>query len=253
MPVPGANSISGGVLISTDKLTSLDYSQERDVVQIGAGNRWVTVYDFLAKDKLAVAGGRFGAVGVSGLLLGGGFSYFSSEYGWGANSVVNFQVVLANGSIVDANSQSYNDLWWALKGGSSSFGIVTRFDMTTWQLEKVWGGSAYYNASALDDVVEAYASYTSAQGGSSDPYAHSDPSILINASTGDVSIYSIYMHKGPDPNPASLSNFTNIPATFSDLRIGDGINGLYNDTNPPNFDVGNLRCSSLGTPLKVSH
>ena len=241
MPVNGANGITNGVLVSTERLTTLKYSQGKSVIQIGAGLRWRSVYDYLANDNLAVAGGRFGPVGVSGLLLGGGFSYFSSEYGWGANSIVNYQVVLANGTIVNANAKTNSDLWWALKGGSSNFGIVTRFDMKTWSLKQVWGGSALYGASALNDIVEAYASYTVAQGGSSDPYAHSDPSILINATTGEVSIYSIYMHKGPDPNPAALSNFTKIPATFSDLRLANTITGLYNDTNPANFDIGNLR------------
>lgn len=241
MPVPKANDISNGVLVSTERLTTLNHAQGKSVVQIGAGLRWRSVYDFLAKDSLAVAGGRFGAVGVSGLLLGGGFSYFSSEYGWGASSVVNYQVVLANGKIVDANSTSNPDLFWALKGGSSNFGIVTRFDMKTWSLEEMWGGTVLYNASALDDIVEAYASYTVAQGGSSDPHAHSDPSITINATTGEVSIYSLYMHKGPESNPPALRNFTQIPATFSDLRVVHNVNGLYNDTNPPNFDVGTLR------------
>ncbi|KAL8823933.1 MAG: hypothetical protein Q9191_005428 [Dirinaria sp. TL-2023a] len=252
MPVPGANGLANEVLVSTERLTSLRYSQGKSVVQIGAGLRWSPVYDFLANDNLAVAGGRFGAVGVSGLLLGGGFSYFSSEYGWGASSIINYEIVLANGTIVNANSQTNSDIWWALKGGSSNFGIVTRFDMKTWSLKQMWGGSALYSASALNDIVEAYASYTVAQGGSSDPYAHSDPSILINATSGEVSIYSIYMHKGPDPNPASLSNFTKIPATFSDLRLSNTINGLHNDTNPANFRVGNLRQLFSSTATKSS-
>ena len=242
MPVPKANGISNGVLLSTERLRTLQYtSGTKEVVQIGAGLRWRSVYDFLAKDSLAVAGGRFGPVGVSGLLLGGGFSYFSSEYGWSVSSIVNFQVVLAGGAIVNANASNNADLFWALKGGSSNFGIVTRFDMKTWALEDLWGGLATYDGSALDDIVEAYASYTVAQGGSSDNHAHSDPTILVNATTGEVSVSAFYMHKGPDPNPAALRNFTEIPATFSDLRLVKRVNGLFNDTNLPAFDIGNLR------------
>lgn len=30
-------------------------------------------------------------------------SFLSTQYGWAANNVVNYQVVLANGTIVDAN------------------------------------------------------------------------------------------------------------------------------------------------------
>lgn len=199
------------------------------------------MYELLAKDSLAVAGGRFGTVGVSGLLLGGGFSYFSSEYGWSVSSVVNFQVVLADGAIVNANSSNNADLFWALKGGLSNFGIVTRFDMKTWPLEDIWGGSALYSASALDDIVEAYASYTVAQSDSDDLRAHSDSSILINDITDEVIIYSLYMHKGPDSNPTALRNFIEIPAIFFDLKMTKNVNELFNDTNSFKFDVGTLR------------
>ncbi|RYP52874.1 hypothetical protein DL768_002044 [Monosporascus sp. mg162] len=231
MPIPGAADVSNGVLMVTTSLNNVQYTDDsKSVVQIGAGNRWLDVYEVLAKDSLAVAGGRFGPVGVSGLLLGGGISYFSS-----ANSVVNYEVVLANGTVCEANAQQNSDLYWALKGGAFNFGIVTRFDLTTFSVPYMWGGSAYYDASALNPLVNAYASYAVASGGSSDPAAHSDPSILYNVTTGEVSGYSIYMHRGDDPAPAALKNFTDIPSTFQDFRVGKTILGLENDTNPVNF------------------
>lgn len=79
MPVPGAADINQGVLLVTTGLNSVQYADEtKSVVKIGAGNRWLDVYELLAQDSLAVTGGRFGPVGVSGLLLGGGISYFNS-------------------------------------------------------------------------------------------------------------------------------------------------------------------------------
>ncbi|KAJ5262010.1 hypothetical protein N7505_008877 [Penicillium chrysogenum] len=215
MPIPGAADISNGVLIVTTSLNSVQYADDsKSVVQIGAGNRWLDVYKVLAKDSLAVAGGRFGQVGVSGLLLGGGISYFNSDHGWGANSVVNYEVVLANGTVCAANAQQNSDLYWALKGGAFNFGIVTRFDLATFSVPYI---------------------YAVASGGSSDPAAHSDPSILYNVTTGEVSGYSIYMHRGDDPAPAALKNFTDIPSTFQDFRVGKTILGHENDTNPVNF------------------
>ena len=60
MPVPGAADISNGVLMVTTSLNSVQYADDsKSVVQIGAGNRWLDVYEVLAKDSLAVAGGRF--------------------------------------------------------------------------------------------------------------------------------------------------------------------------------------------------
>lgn len=54
-------------------------------------------------------------------------------YGKGDN-VQNFEVVLANGSIVNANAELNSDLFQALKGSSGNLGIVTRFDMCKFML-----------------------------------------------------------------------------------------------------------------------
>ncbi|KAK8024445.1 hypothetical protein PG993_012511, partial [Apiospora rasikravindrae] len=86
---------------------------------------------FLETHGVTVAGGRDADVGVGGFLLGGGISYFSGEMGLGCDTVVNYEVVLTNGTIVNANASDNSDLWRALKGGGSNFGIVTRYDMQT--------------------------------------------------------------------------------------------------------------------------
>lgn len=63
-----------------------------------------------------------GDVGVGGLLLGGGLSFLSAEYGLPCDNVVNYEVVLSNAKIVNANASSNTDLFWALKGGGNQFG-----------------------------------------------------------------------------------------------------------------------------------
>ena len=74
-----------------------------------------------------------GDVGVAGLTLGGGLSFFSSQHGLACDNVVNYEVVLADGSIVNANSSSHTDLFWALKGGGNQFGechkLLIRFEL----------------------------------------------------------------------------------------------------------------------------
>ena len=102
---------------------------------------WADVYSYLEPYGLAAAGGRLGPVGVPGLLLAGGINFFGNQVGFGCDTVVNYEVVLANGTIVEANRTSHSDLFWALKGGSSNFGLVTRFDMETIQSTKVWAGT----------------------------------------------------------------------------------------------------------------
>ncbi|KAI3321032.1 FAD-binding domain-containing protein [Xylariaceae sp. AK1471] len=125
----GSSSIVNGVTIDLSHLNSTSYNPQTNIASIGPGGRWQFVYAELINYGITVTGGRDGDVGVGGFLLGGGNSYYSGRTGFGCDSVVNFEVVLANGTIINANQTNNADLWQALKGGSSNFGIVTRFDM----------------------------------------------------------------------------------------------------------------------------
>jgi FAD/FMN-containing dehydrogenase len=99
---------------------------------------------------LTAAGGRLGPVGVPGLLLAGGVNFYGNQVGFACTTVVNYEVVLADGTIVQANTKNNSDLFWALKGGSSNFGLVTRFDMETIPSRKVWAGTWTVAAKYID-------------------------------------------------------------------------------------------------------
>lgn len=61
MPIPGAASTNSGVLIAMENLNSLDLVSVGDekVVQVGAGLRWIDVYEWLAPVNLTAIGGRY--------------------------------------------------------------------------------------------------------------------------------------------------------------------------------------------------
>ena len=62
-----------------------------------------------------------------GWLMGGGLSALSRKYGYGVDNVVEFQIVLPNGTVAVVDACSQPDLWWALRGGGGgTFGVVTR-------------------------------------------------------------------------------------------------------------------------------
>jgi hypothetical protein len=125
----GSSNINHGVTIDLSMMNSSVYDDHTKVASIEPGGRWMDVYSNLEKYGVTVAGGRDGGVGVGGFLLGGGISFFSGRMGFGCDTVMNYEVVLANGSVINANSETHADLWRTLKGGGSNFGIVTRFDM----------------------------------------------------------------------------------------------------------------------------
>jgi FAD/FMN-containing dehydrogenase len=87
-----------------------------------------------------VQGGGCMTVGVAGLVLGGGFGSHSKGYGPAAASLVEAEVVTADGEVRIANACSNSDLFWALKGGGGGFGVVTRVTLRTHQLPDFFGG-----------------------------------------------------------------------------------------------------------------
>jgi FAD/FMN-containing dehydrogenase len=140
MGIKGANSIDGGPLIVMSNLTTLELSADRKSVWVGPGLDWGEVYTFLDKYGLATTGGRLAPVGVPGLLLGGGISFHGNQYGWSADNVVEYEIVLYTGKIVSVTAKSNSDLFWALKGGSNNFGIVTKFRLNTFSSGTVYAG-----------------------------------------------------------------------------------------------------------------
>lgn len=146
-------SIDGGPLISTKNLNQVILDTASETVKVGPGNRWDEVSAALDGSGYIVVGGRIGNVGVGGYMLGGGLSFMSTEYGWAANSVLAYELVLANASIVEVTASNYPDLFKALKGGGSNFGIVTSYTLQAYPQGDVWGGNLIFDAT--DDVSTA--------------------------------------------------------------------------------------------------
>ncbi|KAH8657883.1 FAD binding domain-containing protein [Xylariales sp. PMI_506] len=208
MPIPGANSIdSSGFLISTSNLTTLALSSDNSTVSVGPGNRWINVYDYLEPFGLCAVGGRIGDVGVPGYILGGGISFYSSEYGFGADNVVQFQVVLASGSIVQATATNeYADLFWALKGGANSFGIVTEFILKTIDSPQVWVGIAEYDESQSAGYLDAV--YNFGEYGSLDSKAAIIPTVITFPSENITAYAAAKFYDSAISSSTVFENFT---------------------------------------------
>ncbi|KAI5787707.1 hypothetical protein DFH27DRAFT_222679 [Peziza echinospora] len=144
MTPPGFSNIDDGVLISLSKLKQLELNPAVEgktrTVDVGPGNRWRDVSRYLQPHNLVAVGGRVATVGVPGVVLGGGISYHTSKFGFSMDNVEEYEVVLADARIVTATPNNvYKDLYWALRGGSSNFGIVTRFKLLAHATPaKVW-------------------------------------------------------------------------------------------------------------------
>jgi FAD/FMN-containing dehydrogenase len=177
-------------------------------VSVGAGNRWINVSEALDPLGLAVVGGRSATVGVSGLTLGGGISYFSGTKGWACDNVRNYEVVLASGEIVNASPRENKNLYWALRGGGgSNFGLVTRFDLASFDHGQLWASSRLYPG-ALNQTLIPLMHDLLVKGLPSDPEAHTYFVMTYAPTLGGYVVLNDQFH-------ATHSDTTTPPAVFA--------------------------------------
>jgi hypothetical protein len=88
----GASNINGGVTIDLLNMNEISISADGKQTSYGTGNRWIDVYKKIEGQGLAVVGGRVADIGVGGLTLGGGISFFSGRYGFACDNVNNYEV-----------------------------------------------------------------------------------------------------------------------------------------------------------------
>lgn len=125
--------------------------------------------------------------------------------------MVNYEVVLADGRIVDANEDSNTDLFWALKGGGNNFGIVTRFDMKTFPAHDVWDGIVTNPKSETDAVIDALVQLADHLNVAENPAEHCLGMWTYSPQTKDIIIESDLTQLDADENSPSVKKFLAIP------------------------------------------
>ncbi|KAJ6492159.1 FAD-binding domain-containing protein [Mycena sanguinolenta] len=215
----GWNSITDGVLISFASMSNTSYNSVTDTVTVQPGVHWGDAMAAVEPYGLSVIGARASDVGM-GLLLGGGISFVSPLYGWSADSIKEMDVVLVTGQLVTATAtNTYSDLFRALKGGANRFGIVTRYELypahTGTKDQKNWyGGVIVYPGSSSVSISNASARYIRDV---TDPNA----GLIVLMNTIDLTaadanvIYLFY--NGTSLPTAIFGDFLSIPSTSTSL------------------------------------
>jgi len=204
------SSVAGGPVISTDHLEQANLDPATGIVDVGPGNRLDEIAAKLQGSGWTFVGGRIGNTGVGGLVLGGGLSYMSAQYGWSASSVKEFEIVLANGTIAHVSGTSHPDLFKALKGGGNNFGIITNYKLQAYRQGNVWGGNLVFLQSTQTDkkILKAVRDFTE--------YNTDDKAaVIVTAERSTVDLIDSWIlflfYDGPVVPPGIFDNFTSIP------------------------------------------
>src|SRR4051794_13335391 len=125
-----AFSLCTGVVIDLGQMNTIAVDPDTQTATAGPGIQLLPFYQALAPYNLAFPGGSCGTVGLSGLVLGGGFGLLSRKFGLSCDNLLGLRMVDASGQTVVANQTENADLLWACQGGGwGSFGVITELTL----------------------------------------------------------------------------------------------------------------------------
>ncbi|KAI0249109.1 FAD binding domain-containing protein [Lactifluus subvellereus] len=153
----GSSSAEDGLVVDLSR--HLNYAvvdPEKRTVRVGGGSLWETVEKESIKHGLATVAGTVNHTGVAGLLLGGGYGFLSGQHGTAVDNLLQATIVTADGTALTLSDMENPDLFWAIRGGGSNFGVCTEFVLRLHpQRTTVFAGLVIFPPDVLDALTAA--------------------------------------------------------------------------------------------------
>jgi FAD/FMN-containing dehydrogenase len=148
------------VLLSTSRMRSVVIDVPRRRARVAAGTLWLEVTAPASEHGLAPLAGSSPDVGVVGYCLGGGVSWLARMHGLAANSVLAIELVTADGRLRRVDAEHDADLFWALRGGGGSFGVVTAMEIALHPMPELYAGAMFWPVERSSEVLHAWRVWT---------------------------------------------------------------------------------------------
>jgi FAD/FMN-containing dehydrogenase len=158
--VAGKAVTDGGLMIDLSPMRGIRVDPRHRTVWAQAGSTWREFNRAAALHGLATTGGVVSSTGIAGLTLGGGEGWLMGKYGLTIDNLLSAQVVTAAGEVVTASLDENDDLFWALRGGSGNFGIVTSFEYEAHPVSSVYGGMVAHPVSRAGAALDFFRRFT---------------------------------------------------------------------------------------------
>jgi FAD/FMN-containing dehydrogenase len=152
--------LSDTVLVKLHELRGVAIDPEARKARVEAGTIWIELVEAAAEHGLAGLAGSSPDVGVVGYALGGGLSFLGRKYGLMTNQVTAIELVTADGVLRRVDADDDPDLFWALRGGGGSFGVVTAVELALLPIETVYAGHLWFPVDRAAEVLRAWRDWT---------------------------------------------------------------------------------------------
>ena len=154
-------SLVNTVLLRTDGLGGVQIDADASTVRVGAGALWGDLMPRASELGLATLHGSTPNVGITGYTLGGGVSFYHRKHGLACNRVTAIELVTAGGEQIRVDAENEPDLFWALRGGGGSFGVVTALEFDLLPLPEIFAGALLFPAEQASEVLQGWNEWTS--------------------------------------------------------------------------------------------
>lgn len=136
--VAGAAVADGALLLDLSPMRQVTVDAAAGLAQAGGGALLGDLDAATTPLGLACPTGVVPETGLGGLALGGGYGWLARKWGLTCDHIVEAEVVLADGTVVEASQRKNPGLLWGLRGGGGNFGVVTRFTLALRPAGQVW-------------------------------------------------------------------------------------------------------------------
>ncbi|MET9415883.1 FAD-binding oxidoreductase [Streptomyces klenkii] len=144
------------VFVGTRRMTGVRVDPEARTARFEAGVRWEQVIHEAAVHGLAPLNGSAPFVGAVSYSLGGGLGLLSRKYGFATDHITSFDLVTADGRLLEVTPERHPDLFWGVRGSKGNLGIVTSLEVRLFPVSRVYGGGLFFDAESTPAVLKTY-------------------------------------------------------------------------------------------------
>ena len=161
--VAGRAVCDGGLMIDLSAMKRIEVDEERRTARVDSGVLWEELDRATQAAGLATVGGVVGSTGVAGLTLGGGQGWLTGKFGLSVDNLLAVDVVTADGRLLRASADEHPDLFWAMRGAGTNFGVAIAFEFRLHPVSTVLGGLVVHPLERARDVLRFYQEFAPTQ------------------------------------------------------------------------------------------
>jgi FAD/FMN-containing dehydrogenase len=154
-----ARGLDDVVVVRTSEMATAVADPRRGIVRVEGGAIWEPAVDAAAAHGRAVLHGSSPDVGVAGYSLGGGIGWYARRLGLATNSLTAVELVVGDGTLVRADATTNRELFWALRGGGGSFGVVTALEFRMYDVPSAYAGMFVWDLADVEKVLREWTAW----------------------------------------------------------------------------------------------